>query len=163
MLLYVRLLCFRFRIQQCVHLFQWLPTFLFFRTSVVIFLIFFFSFILFARARACVRVCVLRATAGDRGEAWVLIKTGKRPFQFPQTFLLTNPGRYLYSYFTSLVCFIMPPPFSMGVHIVSPLSVRTSVPSVRPVHNTFGFRAISFERISVFGLEFYTQVYNHKM
>ena len=46
----------------------------------------------------------------------------------------------------------MPPPFSMGGHIVSPLSVRTSVPSVhplRPVRNTFGFRVISFERIGV--------------
>ena len=31
-------------------------------------------------------------------------------------------------------------------HIVSPLSVRTSV---RPVRNTFGFRAISFGRIGV--------------
>ena len=40
----------------------------------------------------------------------------------------------------------MPSPFSMGAHIVSPLSVR---PSVRPVRNTFGFRAISFERIGV--------------
>ena len=38
------------------------------------------------------------------------------------------------------------PPFSMGAHIVSPLSVRTSV---RPVRNTFGFQAISFERIGV--------------
>ena len=55
----------------------------------------------------------------------------------------------------------MPPPFSMwvvvvvgggGGHIVSP-SVRTYVhpwvPSVRPVRNTNGFRAISFERLSV--------------
>ena len=31
-------------------------------------------------------------------------------------------------------------------HIVSPLSVHTSV---RPIRNTFGFRAISFERIGV--------------
>ena len=38
----------------------------------------------------------------------------------------------------------MPPPFSMGAHIVSPLSVRTSVPYV-----TLGFRVISFERIGV--------------
>ena len=36
-----------------------------------------------------------------------------------------------------------------GGHIVSPLSVRTSVPSVRPVRNTGGFRAISFERIGI--------------
>ena len=47
----------------------------------------------------------------------------------------------------------MPPPFSMGGgHIVSPLSVHTSVSSVlsvRPVRNTFGFRAISFERIGI--------------
>ena len=49
----------------------------------------------------------------------------------------------------------MPPPFSVwegggcggswGVDLVSPLSERTSVPSVRPVRNTNGFRAISFE------------------
>ena len=49
----------------------------------------------------------------------------------------------------------MTPPFSMGGggggagNIVSPLSVRTSVPSVRPVRNTFGFCAIFFERIGV--------------
>ena len=36
-----------------------------------------------------------------------------------------------------------------GGHIVSPLSVRRSVLSIRPVCNTFGFRAISFERIGV--------------
>ena len=35
------------------------------------------------------------------------------------------------------------------MHIVSPLSVRMSVPSVRPVRNTNGFRAISFEKIGV--------------
>ena len=35
-----------------------------------------------------------------------------------------------------------------GGHIVSPLSVHTYVP-VSPVHNTFGFRVISFERIGV--------------
>ena len=40
-------------------------------------------------------------------------------------------------------------PFSMGVHIVSPLSVSMSFPSVRPVRNTNGFHAISFERIGV--------------
>ena len=48
---------------------------------------------------------------------------------------------------------VMPPPFPMGGHIVSLLSVCTSVrrssPSIRPVRNTFGFRAISFERIGV--------------
>ena len=33
-----------------------------------------------------------------------------------------------------------------GKHIVSPLSVRTSV---RPVGNTNGFRAISFETIGI--------------
>ena len=40
-----------------------------------------------------------------------------------------------------------------GAHIVSPLSVHMSVPSVRPVHpvrNTNGFHAISFEKIGVF-------------
>ena len=36
------------------------------------------------------------------------------------------------------------PAIFSGGHIVSPLSVRTSV---RPVRNTNGFRAISFERI----------------
>ena len=41
-----------------------------------------------------------------------------------------------------------------GEHIVSPLSVRTSVPSypprpIRPVRNTFGFHAIFFERIGI--------------
>ena len=38
----------------------------------------------------------------------------------------------------------MPPPFSVGGHIVSLLSVPPSV------SNTFGFRAIPFERIGVF-------------
>ena len=33
-----------------------------------------------------------------------------------------------------------------GGHIVSPLSVRTSA---SPVRNTFGFRAISFERSGI--------------
>ena len=40
-----------------------------------------------------------------------------------------------------------------GGHIVSPLSIRTyvrPVRPVRPVRNTNGFRAISFEKISVF-------------
>ena len=37
----------------------------------------------------------------------------------------------------------------------------TAVHPVRPVRNTFGFCAISFERIGV--LKFYTQVYNNKM
>ena len=49
------------------------------------------------------------------------------------------------------VSFVMPLPFSMG-HIISPLSVRSSVCPVcpvRPVRNTSGFRAISFERIGV--------------
>ena len=39
----------------------------------------------------------------------------------------------------------MPLPFSMGGHIVSPLSVGP----LRSVRNTFGFRAISFGRIGV--------------
>ena len=51
----------------------------------------------------------------------------------------------------------MLPPFSMGVggvaeHIVSPLSVRTSVPFVRPSTPSVrknGFRSISFEKIGV--------------
>ena len=50
----------------------------------------------------------------------------------------------------NILCFFfvfMTPPFSIGGHIVSPLSVRTSVRPVRPVRNTFGFRAISFERL----------------
>ena len=34
-----------------------------------------------------------------------------------------------------------------GGHIVSPLSVRMSIPSVRPIRNKNSFRAISFERI----------------
>ena len=46
-----------------------------------------------------------------------------------------------------------------GGHIVSPLSV---CPSVCPVCNTFGFRAISFEGL-VYWIEIYTQIYNHKM
>ena len=41
-----------------------------------------------------------------------------------------------------------------GGPIVSPLSVRTSVPSVRPVRNTNCFRAISFERIGVLDWNF---------
>ena len=63
------------------------------------------------------------------------------------------------------ICFRYVPPFSMrelwgggggvggGGHIVSPLSIRTyvrPVRPVRPVRNTNGFRAISFEKISVF-------------
>ena len=36
-----------------------------------------------------------------------------------------------------------------GGHVVSPLSVRTSVPYLRPVRNTNGFRAISFEKIGI--------------
>ena len=43
----------------------------------------------------------------------------------------------------------MPPPFSMWGHIVSLLSVCTSVRPIRPIRNTFGFRAISFEKIGV--------------
>ena len=78
-----------------------------------------------------------------------------------------TPWTFLLPFFAILVAgqgregnvFIMPPPFSMwwwwggggggGRHIVSPLSARTSVPSVGPVRNTIGFRAISFERIGV--------------
>ena len=36
-----------------------------------------------------------------------------------------------------------------GVHIVSSVSVHTSILSIRPVRNTNGFRAISFETIVV--------------
>ena len=39
----------------------------------------------------------------------------------------------------------MPPPFSMGGHIVSTLSVRPISPSVSPVCSTIGFHEISFE------------------
>ena len=41
-----------------------------------------------------------------------------------------------------------------GWHIVSQLSVRTYVCPVRPVRKTFGFRAISFERIGVLNSNF---------
>ena len=52
--------------------------------------------------------------------------------------------------------FIMPPIFSLwgrerGVHIVSPLSVCTSVPSV---FNKNDFHSISFEKISVLDSNF---------
>ena len=53
----------------------------------------------------------------------------------------------------------MPPPFLMwgrGVHIVSPLSVRTSVLSVcpiRPVRNTNGFRVIYLLKRLVYWIE----------
>ena len=40
-----------------------------------------------------------------------------------------------------------------GVHIVSLLSIRTSLP-VHPVRNTNGFHAISFEKIGVLDLNF---------
>ena len=56
----------------------------------------------------------------------------------------------------------MPPPFIMGGHIVSPLSVRPYVRThihtyirtyvrtyIRPVRTKNGFRAISFENIGV--------------
>ena len=44
----------------------------------------------------------------------------------------------------------MLPPISMGGGAYSITAVRPYVrPSVRPVCNTFGFRAISFERIGV--------------
>ena len=47
----------------------------------------------------------------------------------------------------------MPPPFSMGGGVgggaYSITAVRMYVPSVRPVCNSFGFPAISFERIGV--------------
>ena len=47
---------------------------------------------------------------------------------------------------TTLACYA-PAIFSGGTYSIT--AVRTSVPSVRPVCNTFGFRAISFERIGV--------------
>ena len=49
--------------------------------------------------------------------------------------------------------FIMPPPFSMGVYYHRCPYVRPSCP-VHPVHNTFGFRAISFERIGILDWNF---------
>ena len=39
-------------------------------------------------------------------------------------------------------------------HLVSPLSVRTSIRPVRPVRNTNGFRSIYFEKISVLDSNF---------
>ena len=46
--------------------------------------------------------------------------------------------------------FLCPPPFIMGGHIASPLSVHTYVHSyVHPVCTKNGFRAISFEYIGV--------------
>ena len=41
-----------------------------------------------------------------------------------------------------------------GGHIISPLSVRPSVPPVSPVLNAFGFRVISFERIGLLDWNF---------
>ena len=41
---------------------------------------------------------------------------------------------------------LCPPPFSMGLGAYSITAVRTNV---RPVRNTNGFRAISFEKIGV--------------
>ena len=45
------------------------------------------------------------------------------------------------------------PPFSVGVHIVSLLSVRAPVPSY-PICNKNGFRSIFFEKISVLDSNF---------
>ena len=53
---------------------------------------------------------------------------------------------------TKNIDFFMPPPFSLGScrgvveHVVSPLSIHMSV---RPVRNTNGFGAISFEKIGI--------------
>ena len=44
---------------------------------------------------------------------------------------------------------LCPRHFQWGGHIVSPLSVPTSILSVRTLRNTFGFRVIIFERIGV--------------
>ena len=53
----------------------------------------------------------------------------------------------------------MSPPFSrVGVHIISPLSVRTSVRHVCPVRNTNDFRAISFEKIGLWIEILYTRI-----
>ena len=56
---------------------------------------------------------------------------------------------YLHLFSVCVLHFLCPPAIFNGGgegHKVSPLSVRTSV---RPVGNTFGFRAISFESIGV--------------
>ena len=57
-----------------------------------------------------------------------------------QAHLIFTEGIYVATFshhLTYMMCnqmyFFMPRPFSMGGHIVSPLSVCTSVPSVRPV------------------------------
>ena len=60
---------------------------------------------------------------------------------------LIAPGKAIFECKSTNI-FLCARHFEWG-HIVSPLSVRTSVPFVRSVRNTNGFRAISFERIGV--------------
>ena len=63
----------------------------------------------------------------------------------------------------------MPPPFSVEVwggegHIVSPLSVRTSVPSVHPVRNTLLVSMRYLWKGLVYWIEIlYTGIYSHIM
>ena len=76
------------------------------------------------------------------------------PMEFKSLSLTDNIRWEFKGKMSYIVEFFMPPPVSVGVHIVSPLSVHTYVRPVRPVHNTFGFCAISFERIGVLDWNF---------
>ena len=56
------------------------------------------------------------------------------------------------------ICFYVPAIFILGVvgggHMVSPLSIHTSILSVQSVCNKNGFHLISFEKISVLDSDF---------
>ena len=63
----------------------------------------------------------------------------------------------------SIISFYAPAIFNGG-HIVSPLSVRTSVPSVRSVPYVTLLVSVRYLlKGLVYWIEIYTQVYNHKM